>query len=249
MGGFLLGAIKGAWLGLAVFGIVVLGSYSAADKVFLALTHSRKLPHRDPFLERVKNISFCMGLSPINVFISKKLPDNIYVLDSLFGGPSLLITEGIQSQLENESLEFLVREALRRVSLGTVLHSLVYSFIFAFMELPFQFLVRWKWTYYLGVVYGFFLIPVGILKSYIIQCDSPNIEDFNGHFKRIESLSYLPLSRQIPLAGPVILEIAKDIGTLHFSRNSLWSYVMGHGLDRVGGPKAQAPLVKHRWET
>ncbi len=222
---FLLGGILWALLGafVAVCVIILWGSCLIADKLFLSLTHSRELGPHDSLSERIRNLSYRMGIPSVDIFVCQVLPENVYVLDSLWGRSSLVITTGVLKDLEasGELENTLVRQALRRVAEGDSIRQTLYSFLFALIEFPYHILIRSKWAYYFGLIYGFFLTPMAKLKDFIIRSNDPRGGELCARLKNLEA-ARTPAFRP-SVVELLVGEVANDVGVVRFPRSGPWS--------------------------
>ena len=221
----LMGGIVWASLGafVAVCIIVLWASCLIADKLFLTLTHSRELGPNDSLSERIRNLSYRMGIPSVDIFVCQVLPENVYILDSLWGRSSLVITTGVLKDLEesNQFEDNLVRSALRRVAEGDSARQTLYSFLFALIEFPYHVLIRLRWTYFFGLIYGFFLTPMAKLKDFIIRPNDSRSGELCARLKNLESMRNPACKASV--VDTLVGEMANDVGVVRFPRSGPWS--------------------------
>ena len=179
--------------------------YGCADTLFLSLAHARLRPEGGRFIERVRNLCFRHRFPKVRVFVSNRVEKNIYLLDSIFRSPSLLIHPEIEN-LDSVSLEALIEGALKQMAHRRALHALVCSFLFALVESPAHRSTDKKVFFYGGMGYAFLLMPLRLLKDTMTIRTSlvfPSSRPF--------SLKKFPPSWWPSLGGSLLGRVGRDI--------------------------------------
>ncbi len=223
LSGGIVWAILGSFLTICI--VCLWGSCLIADKLFLTLAHCRQLEAQHPLSERVKNLSFCAGLPPVEVFVCQHLPENIYALGNLWGRSCLVITPGVLGDLEHIDGPGLplVDQALHRIAAGDSARQTLYSFLFGLIEFPYHVLIRLKGVYWLGPIYAFFLIPVAKLKGLITRSGRGTYGEFCA---RLQGLKSSPAERPRGVfVGALLDQMASAVGIIPLPRHGPLSYL------------------------
>ena len=225
--GHFIGGQSCGIIAVAILGTLILSAYIITDKIILALSNSHIILQKNPFIERVKNISFYMEINPINIFITKGLPQNIYILDSLFGRPSIIITKDLIETLNNEQLDFLIKTSLVNIRSGEALQNMALSSLFAFIQIPLTTLAKYPLCGLFTIILNFFIAPLKVFKEYIIKNIYNKLrykEEFN---KMNEILSCINLLSKNNTHIPILTKsLIEDIGIIPPSKNTLWDYLI-----------------------
>ena len=225
--GYLLGGQLPGLICVSIFSLIIFGSYTITDKAFLALTNSYIMLQKSPFIERVKNISFYMDLKLINVFITKELPQNIYILDSLFGRPSVIITEELIDTLNDKQLDFLIKKSLTNIQSGDALSGIAMSALFVFIQIPLFILGKYPFCNIFVIVFNFFLAPFKVFKECLIKNIYQKLECKEDVYQMNEILSRIGLSRNSNWhVSTFIMLLAKDIAIIPPPQDKLWDYLI-----------------------
>ena len=181
---FLLNAplfvFKGLVLLLCVLALLV---WIWGDKIILAVVKAQKLFRtqidvHESYRGRIENMACLMGLGQIDIYRSKALPPDIYVLRGA-GGVSCFIVGGDVfahlSEQERDALIYFSILKIKKLNLNLIQGC---NFFFFLASLPTMFLKKFKFLKFVGLVMDFFLLPLEALKRFVFKENNNYLKGF-----------------------------------------------------------------------
>ena len=241
--GFLIAPGKGELVGfvlsLGFLAILVL----FADRFFLALISAKPMWSDRRLINLASSLSLRMGLKEVGLFRSYKLPENIYCLDSMLGGPAIIISGDFEKHLKDEELEILLYEAFKKIQSSQVKQNLLIALMVGIISAPKYFFSQWRFTQVFSIVYGFYLIPLEMLKDFIVKSNSlSSFFDESDGESRWKYAGFFKIMKQKYQEKTFINEISKDLVLVDTYERSLWNTLTG------SYPKMNLLFLKSKFE-
>jgi Zn-dependent protease with chaperone function len=145
----------------------------------------RPLENRD-LVNIVNNFSCRLGLEKVTVYISYDYPSNVYFMQPLIGGPSLVVGYGITTKLSRKELDALLFSALVRIKQGDARFRTICSLILGVFYFPFYALLLTPLgkVHILGSLVSYLIFPVRILRSLLLS----SRRDLGGYDQEVYKL-------------------------------------------------------------
>ncbi len=107
------------------------------DKILLNFFSARRLQAGGYSCEIITNFSFRAMIHKPQLYFSKRYPNNLYIVDSFFFGPSIVIGENVSKELSSNELSSVLAVAINQIARGnnkfkSILFSLIIIFYIPF---------------------------------------------------------------------------------------------------------------------
>lgn len=170
--GFLSASHYGKILGLSVGCVFFLISALMGDKILLALIEAFPLDSKSELTSIIKNFSCHLKIDKISLFHSVKYGNNIYLFDSYWGPPSLIIGDEVMKGLSKSELKAILYEALITVRKGegklrNLINVALAPFYLPLLLIPHK--NESERRKFWRCLVNFYFFPIASLKSYLFK--------------------------------------------------------------------------------
>jgi len=171
--------------GIVIGSMILLTLVVIADKVILGAMHAKSMNVPHEVNEVVSNYACRFGVSKLNVYSTRRFPNNLYFANSLFGNPSIIIGENLYGKIKKDELEVLVVAALWSINSGEAGFRTLATLVLAIYRLPMILVPKKKLHSQsrLGTLINFFIFPLNLVRFWIFKRKSSQILSKHEIFK------------------------------------------------------------------
>ena len=162
------GNAKYSIFGFSVGVLFILFPIVFGSKCDLWLLESKKLKVNYDLNKIVSSYRCYFGIKKIDIYISKRYPRNIYVLDGYFSQPKIILGENILNVLNNNELKNIIFALFYRISCGEIKYITTINSLFLLFTWPLIKVVNSSMNSIIRNIIVFYLIPIIFIKKIII---------------------------------------------------------------------------------
>jgi hypothetical protein len=115
LGGIFLFPLWGETFGLIAGLLLLMVLILLGDKFFLLPINPKGVRKRDEIANYADNLAFYLGINKARLYLSEKLPHNLYIVDNFFHSPQIIMGAHLEEILSRRELQVLIFYAMHRI--------------------------------------------------------------------------------------------------------------------------------------